>query len=72
MIIFAVLFLLGLAISMIGLSYLIRAIRSRDARRIALALGLPALYWLVFLGLFAADRRYVAQYNREHPGSTLE
>ncbi len=41
---------------MIGGSYLIPAIRSRNTRRIALAAAVPSLYWLGCLGLFISDR----------------
>ena len=64
MILFAFLFLVGFAITMVGGSYLIRAIRSRDTRRIALAAAVPSLYWLGWLGLFIADR---PDYTRTMP-----
>lgn len=70
--IWALLFLLGLAITLIGGSYLARAIRRRNARQAALAIALPVLYWLGCCWLIHEDRKVVARIIKENPDTWQE
>lgn len=72
MLIFAFLVIVGAAVTLYSASFIAPALRARDKKRLALAIAVPVLFWLAWLWLFAADRKFVARYNQEHPEAPIE
>ena len=68
MIIWAVIYFLGLAAIVAGFVHLVKGIRKKQMKRILLAVALPALLWLAIYALYEADRRFVKEEIRKNGG----
>jgi hypothetical protein len=68
MLIYLLLYLVGLVLSFICLWRLIGGIRHRDVRRCIIAILIPVLFWTFVATLHYLDHRKVEKYRQEHGG----